>query len=46
MDPRITVSWCKKIFLYNNSNIKRKNYFNDIKLNDYKIKKLNKEEMA
>ena len=36
----------KKIFLYNNSNIKRKNYFNDIKLNDYKIKKLNKEEMA
>ena len=36
----------KKIFLYNNSNSKRKNYFNDIKLNGYQIKKLNKEELA
>ena len=32
----------KKIFLYNNSNNKGKNFFNDIKLMDYKNKRLNK----
>ena len=36
----------KKIFLYNNSNNKGKNFYNSIKLDDYKIKRLNKEELA
>lgn len=36
----------KKIFLYNNSNNKGKNFYNNIKLVDYKNKRLNKEEIA
>jgi len=36
----------KKIFLYNNSNNKGKNFYNNIKLVDYKSKRLNKEEIA
>ena len=36
----------KKIFLYNNSNSKGKNFYNNIKVFDYKNKRLNKEELA
>ena len=36
----------KKIFLYNNSNSKGKNFYNNIKIDDYKNKRLNKEELA
>jgi len=36
----------KKIFLYNNSNNKGRNYYKNIKLFDYTNKKLNKEELV
>jgi len=35
----------RKIFLYNNSNNKGRNFYNNIKVNEYKNKRLNKEEL-
>ena len=36
----------KKIFLYNKGNKRTKNFYNNIKLFDYKNKKQDKEELA